>query len=702
MAAPMLPQLDFDRKAETLRADEQRRDTGAPSSEQASTSKEDDTATASQISLSRNMQNLQLAPQSITTTLPRNATSDASSSSSNNNNNNNNDNNGAAPTTPREPPKPRSVADFDFKYILGEGSYSTVVYTVEKSTQRTFATKILDKKHIVKEKKIKYVNVEKSVMSATRHPFILKLYYTLQDAQSLYFVLELAECGELLSYIRKYQAFDEDTTRFYAAEIVTAIEYLHRKRFLHRDLKPENILLDKNMHIKLADFGSAKILEPQPNISTASGPPPTAPPPTVNDGSSPAIAEHAASDPSIASRAGTPYASHSDLSQSSTALSASQKLSPAKQSNGSLSSVSSSSAPPVAKPSRSFVGTAEYVSPEMLQDRPVTEASDVWAIGCIIYQLLAGRPPFKGSNDYQTFQKIIRLEYAFPDAFPELARDLVSRILVSAPDQRITIPAIKQHPFFSSVNFNWNELWNQTAPKIAPFLPRMGTSEELRSEVITGVDRPTPDFDPLLPILNQQSGRPPVATTPDPSANAAARAKLLAQQQLLKWAVFLHPDELILHMGSVSKRKGLFAKKRFLILTDAPRLVYIDEDKMVVKGEIPWSERLVPEFKNKRNFFVHTPGRTYYLECSHDDAEEWVKHLAEMRKRVVAGEFPHLNKQDEFTSVLLAPGSPQSLASDTSNPAVSPALLPQQQQQQQRPANLTPFPSSTAATTTNP
>ncbi len=93
----------------------------------------------------------------------------------------------------------------------------------------------------------------------------------------------------------------------------------------------------------------------------------------------------------------------------------------------------------------------------------------MWALGCIIYQLLAGRPPFKGGNEYQTFQKITKLEYSFPDGFPALAKDLVSKLLVLNPTERLGsgekgIDEIKKHPFFDGID--WSSLTSQTPPKV--------------------------------------------------------------------------------------------------------------------------------------------------------------------------------------------------------------------------------------------
>ncbi len=77
-----------------------------------------------------------------------------------------------------------------------------------------------------------------------------------------------------------------------------------------------------------------------------------------------------------------------------------------------------------------FVGTAEYVSPEVLNNESASRSSDLWALGCVIFQMLAGRPPFKGDTDYIIFQKILGLEFEWPRDFPPLARDLVEKLLV--------------------------------------------------------------------------------------------------------------------------------------------------------------------------------------------------------------------------------------------------------------------------------
>lgn len=120
--------------------------------------------------------------------------------------------------------------------------------------------------------------------------------------------------------------------------------------------------------------------------------------------------------------------------------------------------------------SKSFVGTAEYVSPELLRDRSVGKECDFWALGCIIYQMITGKPPFKATNEYLTFQLIMKLDYVFPDNFPPVARDLVEKLLVLDPEDRLGsgedgIEDIRNHEWFKDVNFQ--QIWSMDPPSIA-------------------------------------------------------------------------------------------------------------------------------------------------------------------------------------------------------------------------------------------
>eukprot|EP00163_Fabomonas_tropica_P004796 TRINITY_DN1424_c0_g1_i2.p1 TRINITY_DN1424_c0_g1~~TRINITY_DN1424_c0_g1_i2.p1 ORF type:complete len:225 (-),score=64.14 TRINITY_DN1424_c0_g1_i2:242-859(-) len=160
-------------------------------------------------------------------------------------------------------PKPgRTGAEaFDFTTELGVGAYGKVVLATKKDTGEKFAAKVLSKTRVIKENKMKYVTTERNLLNLMNHPNLIKLRFTFQDEQRLYFVMELAAGGELTDKLIPDKPLPLDVARHYAAEILLGLEHMHSKNVIHRDLKPPNILLDKDGHVKITDFGTAKQLE---------------------------------------------------------------------------------------------------------------------------------------------------------------------------------------------------------------------------------------------------------------------------------------------------------------------------------------------------------------------------------------------------------------------------------------------------------
>ncbi|GBF94960.1 3-phosphoinositide dependent kinase [Raphidocelis subcapitata] len=104
----------------------------------------------------------------------------------------------------------------------------------------------------------------------------------------------------------------------------------------------------------------------------------------------------------------------------------------------------------------SFVGTAEYVSPEVLNNTGISYAADLWALGCIIYQMLAGRPPFKAASEYLTFQRITARDLEFPEDFDPTARHLIDALVQEDPAARLgaaDLSDLRAHPFFAAVDW---------------------------------------------------------------------------------------------------------------------------------------------------------------------------------------------------------------------------------------------------------
>ena len=386
----------------------------------------------------------------------------------------------------------KGVKDFHFGRTLGEGSYSTVLAATDRQTHQQYAIKVLDKRHIIKEKKVKYVNIEKDTLNRlTEHPGVVKLYYTFQDERSLYFVLDLASGGELLGVLKRTRTFDEECTRFYGAQILDTIEYMHSRGIIHRDLKPENVLLDDQMHVKITDFGTAKILDLTGKQRADSN--------------------------------GVPLPDKNNLE------------------NGADGSRANS-----------FVGTAEYVSPELLTDKNAGKASDLWAFGCIIYQLLAGRPPFKGSNEYQTFQKIVHLEYTFPPGFPPVAKDLVERLLVLEPSRRLAIDHIKNHEFFDGITWG-PALWAQKAPQLKSYTPPSAEPIKLNGQSSTNLNVNGDSFPPDIPSSQSNQLIRNASVSPLPRPSPRIITELPPPSQLdIEWSpVLTRTNERILKLGNL-------------------------------------------------------------------------------------------------------------------------------------------------------
>lgn len=350
----------------------------------------------------------------LTTSTPQNESSSSSTDSVN----------------PTVVPLVRKKEDFLLLAELGEGSYSTVHLGCERDTSRKFAVKICFKKKIIREKKVQQIFRERHILQlvSTRkysHPFIVRLYCTFQDRDCLYFVLTLADRKDLLTRLKALGGkLSVIQSQFVVSELCSALSHIHSLQIVHRDVKPENILLMRTGHILLSDFGCAKLLNQTESESDA----------TTNDASK------------------------------NTEGNDGESTSPPPPSDENVEKRSKS-----LKRRCSFVGTAQYVSPEVLNGEEVTCACDWWAFGIILFELLAGRRPFSGESEYLLYKQILKLDYEFPDEFPsEDARDLVNQLLVIPTVQRFGSfemggpERIRQHPFF--VGIDWNGLEHQKSP----------------------------------------------------------------------------------------------------------------------------------------------------------------------------------------------------------------------------------------------
>ncbi|KAL9598382.1 MAG: hypothetical protein Q9219_004544 [cf. Caloplaca sp. 3 TL-2023] len=151
--------------------------------------------------------------------------------------------------------------DFQILKLIGKGTFGQVYLVRKKDTQRLYAMKVLSKKVIVQKKEVAHTLGERNILVRTamaESPFIVGLKFSFQTATDLYLITSYMSGGELFWHLQKAGRFNESRAKFYIAELILALQHLHKYDIVYRDLKPENILLDANGHIALCDFGLSK------------------------------------------------------------------------------------------------------------------------------------------------------------------------------------------------------------------------------------------------------------------------------------------------------------------------------------------------------------------------------------------------------------------------------------------------------------
>nr|AML79008.1 putative LOV domain-containing protein [Heliotropium calcicola] len=286
---------------------------------------------------------------------------------------------------------------------LGSGDTGSVHLVELIGTGQLFAMKAMDKTIMMNRNKVHRACIEREILSALDHPFLPTLYASFQTSTHVCLITDFCSGGELFALLDRQplKIFKEDSARFYAAEVLISLEYLHCLGIVYRDLKPENVLLQEDGHVVLTDF---------------------------------------------------------DLSFKTTCKPQVLKHQVPKRRR------SSSQEPPkfVAEPivqSNSFVGTEEYIAPEIITGTGHSSAIDWWALGILLYEMLYGRTPFRGKNRQKTFANILYKDLTFPSSIPVslAARQLIHALLNKDPASRLGSNAganeIKDHLFFRGINF---------------------------------------------------------------------------------------------------------------------------------------------------------------------------------------------------------------------------------------------------------
>ncbi|KAM9344169.1 serine/threonine-protein kinase LATS2 [Pholidichthys leucotaenia] len=362
---------------------------------------------------------------------------------------------------------------------LGIGAFGEVCLTRKVDTGALYAMKTLRKKDVLNRNQVAHVKAERDILAEADNEWVVRLYYSFQDRDSLYFVMDYIPGGDMMSLLIRMGVFPEPLARFYVAELTLAIESVHKMGFIHRDIKPDNILIDLDGHIKLTDFGlctgfrwthNSKYYQKGSHIRQDS----MEPSDFWDDVSNCRCGDRLMTLEQRANRQHQRCLAHS------------------------------------------LVGTPNYIAPEVLLRKGYTQLCDWWSVGVILFEMLVGQPPFLAATPTETQIKVINWESTLQvppqvKLSPE-AVDIIGRLCCSAEDRLGANGAgeIKAHPFFTQVDFSSN-LRQQPAPYRPKIAHPMDTSnfDPVEEEGGPGAWSDSGDSTRALDVLCSPNGKHP-------------------------------------------------------------------------------------------------------------------------------------------------------------------------------------------------
>ncbi|CAD5164705.1 unnamed protein product [Musa acuminata subsp. malaccensis] len=354
----------------------------------------------------------------------------------------------------------------NFKLLkrLGCGDIGTVYLAELVGSECLFALKVMDIEFLISRKKMLRAQTEREILQMLDHPFLPTLYahFTTDNLSCL--VMEYCPGGDLhvLRQKQPRRSFAETAARFYVAEVLLALEYLHMLGVIYRDLKPENILVREDGHIMLSDFDLSLRCTVSPTLLRSSS---LGTQETVR--LSGPCAENSCIDPLCIRPSCVQVSCFTPRLESST-VAKTRKLKSDGQ--GQVRPLPQLVVEPTGARSNSFVGTHEYLAPEIIRGDGHGSAVDWWTFGILLYELLFGITPFRGPGNEETLANVVSQSLKFPDnpSVSSHARDLIRGLLVKEPESRLGsvtgAAEIKQHPFFEGLN--WALIRSAAPPEI--------------------------------------------------------------------------------------------------------------------------------------------------------------------------------------------------------------------------------------------
>ncbi|KAK7536330.1 serine/threonine-protein kinase cot-1 [Phyllosticta citribraziliensis] len=329
--------------------------------------------------------------------------------------------------------------DFQILTQVGQGGYGQVYLATKKDTREVCALKVMSKKLLFKLDEVRHVLTERDILTNAKSEWLVRLLYAFQDDKSIYLAMEYVPGGDFRTLLNNTGVLHNRHARFYIAEMFCCVDSLHQLGYIHRDLKPENFLIDSTGHVKLTDFGLAAGMLAPAKIES--------------------MRVKLESVGNVAVPFGRPM----------------EERTAAERRDGYRSLRERE-----VNYAKSIVGSPDYMAPEVLKGEEYDFTVDYWSLGCMLFEALAGYPPFAGATVDETWQnlknwtKVLKKPvYEDPNYFlSKRTWDLIIRLVASKAKRFKGISEIHSHMYFAEVD------WSKLREQKAPFVPELDSETD--------------------------------------------------------------------------------------------------------------------------------------------------------------------------------------------------------------------------------
>ncbi len=505
---------------------------------------------------------------------------------------------------------------------LGCGSYGQVFKVKNKETSKIYAIKEINKSKLIKENKFYQAIIENEMLKGCNHPNIVKYFGFYETQDNFAIIEEYCPYGDLSSFIYENKRnFSILEIQYIIGQIIICLEYLSTKNIIHRDIKPENFLITDNFNLKLIDFGTSTLIGKIFDTKTNK---------FIDDTYK---RPKRFSDSFINSR--QIFEDQQPVSNNNPYSSFKYKISEIFQI---LSSPFTSSTDEKTNSGKfednkrqKFVGTAEYMAPEIINSKKTGYFTDMWSLMCILFLCFVGETPFSDKTDYLIFQKITHVKYNEEkiNLIPEEALDLIKKFFKAEPRERLGYKGekdfdfnkIKSHPFFlvkdekgnqnDNYNYNYSKIKQGLMLKCSYFRKFLEKKNKNYKANLSSVLGSVNSLSKVNDINSDYFNKDIYDNDKEKNNNENSKNGNVIKSGLLK-----------------KKSPYFYYDIRKVVLYDTPRIEYIDPDKLITKGTINLNKSCSAQLIKSNQFELITPKRTFIFMCKDRyDISPWVSAI---------------------------------------------------------------------------